>query len=170
MTRRSIFAVLGLIVAVVWGVITYLEVDLQSGGDKMSILQTTDWAAEFKPFSDDVEEMNQIWGEPLPEHLVFIGGLDWPAWGYFYRDSNDPPGVIRGEARDRTHLYSGRYKYTHPEGVPVGEIDFGDFEISGLDGERLILHRRNQPPPVEYFYLEPTDPDRIRRPGQPNPR
>lgn len=83
--------------------------------------------------------------------------------GIFYLDPDDPPGIVRGQARDRTHFYIGTYRYVHPENLPIEKIEFDDFEITGLDGERLILHRCDQRPPVDYFFLEPTDPERIRR-------
>lgn len=170
MRGRSIIALFGLLVAAGCAVNAYLRSDLQNEKDNMIVLRTTDWARQFKPFTDDVEEIGQIWGEPLPERLLFIGGLDWPAWGYFYRDPGDPSGIVWGEARDRAHLYVGSYRYVLPEQLPVDEISLDDFEISGLDGDRVILHRRNQPPPVDYFFLEPTDPGRIRRPDDRNPQ
>lgn len=130
----------------------------------MLVLKNTEWAQSFTPFEDDVAEIERIWGEPLPEHLMFVGGLDWPAWGHFYYDPSDPPGLIRGEARDRAHLYQGLYQLLDPNGLARQDIQLEAFEVSGMDGSRVILHRRDQPPPVDYVYLMPHAPEAVRTP------
>ena len=163
---------IGLLLAGLIGIGVWASKDgpLLPGDDRetnMIEIGNTDWARAFTVFPDDIEEIERIWGEPLPDHLMFIGGLDWPAWGYVYRDPSDPAGRFRGESRDRMHLYKGSYRYDHPSGRPFDEIDPTEFEVTGLDGATLILHRRDQAPPVEYFHLVPEAPeDVLQPPGQ----
>lgn len=83
MTETSPSAVAGLVIAVVVGVAAHLIVASNIGEYRMRVLRASHCAQEFKPFKEDIEEINRIWGETLPESLCFIGGLDWPAWGYF---------------------------------------------------------------------------------------
>jgi len=132
-------------------------------GQDMISLKTNDWAASYEPFPEDIAEIEGLWGAPIPPNASFIGGHDWPAWGSFTRHTEDPEGIVRGAARDRSHFYEGNYRAESGSFDVSAGIDFSAFEISGLDGEKVLLYRRNQPPPVEYFFLVPTQPEAIRR-------
>lgn len=134
-----------------------------SEGQDMTPLTVNEWATTYEPFPEDIAEIERLWSQALPTDVSFIGGLDWPAWGAFARHAGDPPGIVRGSARDRSHFYEGPYRAESGTFDISGGIDFAAFEISGLDGERVVLHRRNQPPPVDYFYLVPVDTDQVRQ-------
>lgn len=130
----------------------------------MTPLRVNDWAQGYEPFAEDIAEIERLWGQALSTDLSYIGGVDWPAWGAFARHNADPPGVVRGSARDRLHLYEGTYVAVSGSYDVSAGIDFDAFEISGLDSERVILHRRDQPAPVDFFYLVPEEPAKIQRP------
>lgn len=130
----------------------------------MTRLENTEWAQNYEVFPEDLEEIQRLWNAPLTEDFMFIGGPDWPAWGHFKVMPLDGGSVVTGEVRDRSHWYTGPYQPVGAQGVPVSTDVLADFEVTGLDGARVILHRRNQPPPVDVIYLEPTNPEDIRKP------
>ena len=157
-------AILGALVLAAFGIVLAMERNsTASGEEQMIVLSNTDWARGHEPFDSDIAEIERLWGAPIPDHLMFIGGPDWPAWGRFTRHPEDPPGVIRGQVRDRDHFYEGPYRAEPGKFVPSPAVGFPDCEVSDLDGVRVLLHRRNQPPPVDFFFLGPERPEDIRR-------
>lgn len=125
-------------------------------------LKNNAWAKGFEPFESDLQEIERLWGQPVSDDLDFIGGLDWPAWGVFFRSPEDPAGVVRGQARDRLHYYEGFYQAESGNyDVSMG-VHFGAFELHGLDGANVLLRRQNQAPPVDYFFLVPMTEENVR--------
>ncbi len=117
-------------------------------------------------FESEIAAVEQAWDEPIPDYLILIGGVDWPAWAFICKKTGDPIGIFRGEYRDALRLYQGKFRYVHPKGKPMPQRIFDSYFMGYLDshmGREGIFFQELAEPPVDYFYMEIVEPDLIRR-------
>lgn len=134
----------------------------QEVSESMTEITNTEWAQNYEIFPEDLEEIQRIWDAPLPEDLQYLGGMDWPAWGRFSIEQRGQDLVVVGEVRDRKHWYAGDYRLVNTDGDGIDLPAFVDFEVAGLDGHKVILHRRNAEPPIDVLYLYPVQLENLR--------
>jgi hypothetical protein len=137
----------------------------QTGDRHMSQIfaQPDPAVAAHDPFPTEIEKVERAWGEPIPDHLDRIGGVDEWGWAQIYRDTADPPGLFRGEYRNWRVRYKGTFRYVHRDGGPVPADVLSRYRMTSIDGTAVSFHEISDAPPVDYFELVPTDPALVER-------
>jgi hypothetical protein len=160
--RRPLLRAGALAAAALGAIIIYLT---QTGDRHMSQIfaQPDPAVATHDPFPTDIEKVERAWGEPIPDHLLRIGGVDEWGWAQVYRDTADPPGIFRGEYRNWRVRYKGAFRYVHRNGGPAPDDIFSRYLMMSIDGTALIFQEIRDTPPLDYFELVPVDADQIER-------
>lgn len=119
------------------------------------------------PFLSDIEEVERIWNESLPNDLLLVGGVDGFGWARVCRDDDAPPGIFYGEYRDRSQFYRGLFRYSHPEGAPMPENIYRDYYMSHYSpGEGVeVVPFLPDVAPIRGFFLVPISPHGMRYSG-----
>jgi hypothetical protein len=125
------------------------------------------------PFRDasapswDIENVERVWGEPLREDFILVGGVDGYGWARACRVPGAAINIFEGEYRDQTTWYRGRFRLETPEGKPAPDDALERFYVSHFaypDG--LVLYPITEsPPPVKTLHLTPIDADGFRFPS-----
>ena len=131
----------------------------------LKIAQVSEAGREFDESPVDLAELEAIWGEPVPKHLLFIGGYDWYARAFVYRDPSDTPDIFQGEFCNQQYRYHGPFIYRHPEGKPASKIVLSEYDMYSSGKTNLLFRKRNMPPPVDYFELTPAVKSCVQRPS-----
>ena len=105
----------------------------------------------------DIAEVEDIWGEPIPDHLNQIGGLDLFSWASIYHLDTDPPQIFRGEFRDRMGLYKGSFKYYQQDNRPLPEHPLRDFFMDYIVNGEVYFSAINPKDNFYSFILKPLD-------------
>ena len=113
-------------------------------------------------YPEDIEEVERVWGAPLPADLLVIGGIDQFGWARVCRIADDRDGLFEGEYRDRQVWYRGRFVLR--AGLENAKVPEGALEthyMSAFSHNVGLLHYPlgNPEPPVQYLVLEPVDPE-----------
>lgn len=111
---------------------------------------------EYYSDQEDEAEVEETWGEAIPERLLQVGGADLYSWSSIYHDRNDPPHIFRGEFRDREKLYKGKFEYFQPEGKPLPDRPLGEFYMAGPSSDGVHFYAISSNENVAYFLLKPT--------------
>lgn len=131
--------------------------------DTVRCFDSHDYAAQgTAPFPDQMEAVVRAWGEPIPDNLRLVGGVDWFGWARVCRHEGDPPGTFRGEYRDALILYEGTFRHQSSGGDVLPDGLFDDFIVSHYDpGVGLMLGSRADGP-LQWFTLVLAEPHRLR--------
>lgn len=107
----------------------------------------------------DVEKVENIWGEPLRDDLILVGGVDSYGWARVCRVAGKDGDVFEGEYRDQMTWYRGRFRLETQEGELVPAEALKTFYASHFTyPEGLILYPiAESPPPVRTLRLTPID-------------
>ena len=109
-----------------------------------------------------IDKTEEAWGKKIPSHLFQIGGSMLYGWIKMCRDDRDPEGIFRGEYVDRGKRYTGKFRYVPPEGKPIPEDLFSAYILSSFADSSVNVRPRNRETrPINYFYLEPVNPEDI---------
>ena len=117
------------------------------------------------PFADtsvppwDIEKVERVWGEPLREDFILVGGVDNYGWARACRVPDTATDIFEGEYRDQTTWYRGRFRLETSEGKPAPNDALDRFYVSHYaypDG--LVLYPITEgTPPVKTLRLVPID-------------
>ncbi len=115
----------------------------------------------YEAFASEISLVEDSWGQPIPEDLHRIGGLDWWGWARVCRED----GVWRGAYWDQLLRYEGRFEFVTADGAPAGFDPVGSYYLSHYDRERGLLLYRIEPeePPVSYYFMRLAEPDLLER-------
>ena len=102
------------------------------GGEIMAGKQYARTLGEGDAFPSDIKEVEEVWAEAIPDHLLQIGGLDLFSWASIYHLDTDPPHIFRGEFRDRMGLYKGSFEYYQQDNKPLPEHPLRDFYMDHI--------------------------------------
>lgn len=70
---------------------------LARADDATRCFDTHDYAGEgTAPFPYQREAVERVWGEPIPDNLGLVGGVDWFGWAQLCRREGDPADIFRG--------------------------------------------------------------------------
>ena len=125
---------------------------------------------EGVPIADEKGDVERIWNTKIPDDFFRIGGDMLYGWIKMCRHDNDPEGVFRGEYIDKLKWYKGFFRYKHPEGKQIPKNVFSDYYLSHFSSESKgvgVYSITKGKPPVEYFYLQITNPEDIKRWDEP---
>jgi hypothetical protein len=112
---------------------------------------------EYYSGEEEIKEVEDAWGEPIPNYLIQIGGIDWYSWASVYHDPNDPSHIFRGEFRDKGNLYKGRFEYSHPDGMSLPNKPLQNFYMSHISSGHLIfsaIHPKDGNPENGFYHFE----------------
>lgn len=115
----------------------------------------------------EVEKVERVWGGPLGESLILVGGVDGYGWARACRVRGDATDIFEGEYRDKTIRYRGRFRLETSEGKPAPDDALEHFYVSHFDyPDGLILFPIVEgPPPVKTLRLLPIDSDGLKFPS-----
>lgn len=115
----------------------------------------------------DIEKVERVWGEPLGENLILVGGVDGYGWARACRVLGVANDIFVGEYRDQTIWYRGRFRLETSEGKPAPDDALEHFYVSNFDyPDGLILFPIVEgPPPVKTLRLLPIDSDGLKFPS-----
>jgi hypothetical protein len=120
-------------------------------------------AAAYTPFPDEIASVEAAWGEPIPDQLERIGGVDWWSWAQVEMTIADGKASFHGEYRDCSQRYRGPFLYRHPQGAPLPAHPFTDYVMTHLSEDAIVFSKDDDSTPRDYFLLEPADPRLIER-------
>lgn len=115
--------------------------------------------AEVAPFPEDIAEVERKWGEPIPDELIRIGGVDQWSWAQVWRDPLDPPGLFHGAFRDRLNRYEGPLRLVGTDFDVLGPTPLRHFYMTSVDSGGVNFTEAEAEPPSKYFTLEPINRD-----------
>lgn len=109
----------------------------------------------------EIEKVERVWGEPLGENFILVGGVDGYGWARACRVLGVATDIFEGEYRDQTIWYRGRFRLETSEGKPAPDDALEHFYVSYFDyPDGLILYPIAEgPPPVKTLRLLPIDSD-----------
>lgn len=113
--------------------------------------------AEHEPFPSEIAAVEEAWGEPIPDELTRIGGVDGWSWARIWRDPKDPPGLFHGEFRDKTSRYEGPLRLSSADPEVLGNAPLQTFYMQNIDANGVHFIEAEGEPPLRYFTLEPVD-------------
>ncbi|AHG65589.1 hypothetical protein MIM_c35290 [Advenella mimigardefordensis DPN7] len=115
----------------------------------------------------EIRTVERVWGEPLSEDLILVGGVDGYGWARACRVSSVAANIFEGEYRDQTMLYRGRFRLETEEGKAAPEDALALFYVSHFSYPHgLILYPVTEgPPPVKTLRLVPIDTDGFKFPS-----
>jgi len=115
----------------------------------------------------DIEKVERVWGEPLGENLILVGGVDGYGWARACRVPGVATDIFEGEYRDQTIWYRGRFRLETSEGKPAPDDALEHFYVSHFSyPDGLILYPIAEgPPPVNTLKLLPIDSDGFKFPS-----
>lgn len=163
--------IVGAVFLVVAALAAMLLIGVWDGGNDMTrnVARASPHVLEAEPWPDQVRAVEEAWGEPIPETLTRIGGVDWWSWAEMRRivlpsENGAPERVLfEGAYRDARVSYRGSFLYRHPHGDPVPADVFDRYVMSHLDDTALVFIAEADTPPVDWFELVPANPHDVRR-------
>ncbi|WP_435656559.1 hypothetical protein [Brucella pituitosa] len=122
---------------------------------------STDMSA---PPAWEIEKVERVWGKPLREDFILVGGVDGYGWARACRVPGAAAGVFEGEYRDQTIWYRGRFRLETWEGRPAPDNAMDRFYVSHFDyPDGLILYPiTKRTPPVKTLRLVPVNTDNFK--------
>ncbi len=126
-----------------------------------TFLKSSEEMADFVPFDEDIAAIEQAWSTPIPPELHLIGGVDEIGYALAWRNDDDPPNIFQGHFMNSRVRYIGPLRYEHPSDNPLPDIKAGNYVISYIENEQLLVGQDTTTPPRDWFYLVPTQPQNI---------
>ena len=120
--------------------------------------------AESAPFDSEIEAVEEAWGEPIPDDLLRIGGVD--EWGWArarYRIEEDGRLAFEGAYRNWRVRYEGPFVLIGGKDELSTETIFADYAMSHIDGTDLMFVELTEDVPRDTFRLRPAEPERVER-------
>ncbi len=158
--RFAILLMLGTALAagVIW-------LNTQTGETEMSqdFASASSDVAQYEPFPDEIAAVETAWGEPIPDHLVRIGGVDWWSWASVQKIVQNDQIIFRGEYRDARLRYRGDFIYQHPQGNQPPEAIFENYIMTHISDIDLVFVKNDDIIPKDNFVLKPANPEAVER-------
>lgn len=161
LTRRTFPAALAVVLGLVGGL--WLCHDPNQGEDLRTTLPARNDPAveQGLVFDSEIAAVEAAWGQPIPDHLLRIGGQDEWSWAAVQITTEAGELHFFGEYRNHKLRYVGPFERVGGR-APIGARAIVEvYVLSHIDGTDLVLREIGTQPPRDYFLLRPVHPDRI---------
>lgn len=113
-----------------------------------------------------ISEIENVWGEKIPNYLYPIGGPMLIGWVKMCRIKNSEENIFYGEYWSKEERIKGEFEYFHPQSKPLPTHLFDRYELSSyVNGEGIYAYPiSGDTPPIDYFLLKVRDIKDIQRP------
>lgn len=106
-------------------------------------------------FESDINYVENMWGEPIPSHLLRIGGVDEWGWASIYHDKSDPANIFTGEYRNANELYVGKLEYRQTDNIPLPKDALGNYLMSYIADGGVYFRAISASQNPKFFQLVP---------------